>query len=43
MSGMSREEIGDWFASHFPNAEKLLRLESVDPGRARLRLKAGKF
>ncbi|KPK61542.1 MAG: hypothetical protein AMJ59_00525 [Gammaproteobacteria bacterium SG8_31] len=42
MSGMSHEEIGDWFANHFPNAGKRLHLESVGPGRARLRLKAGR-
>ena len=41
MTGMTQEQIADWFASHFPNSRKILRLEAVEPGRARLRLKVG--
>lgn len=38
MAGMTREQIEAWFAGHFPGFEKRFRLESVEPGRARLRL-----
>ena len=38
MAGMTLQQIEAWFAGHFPGFEKRFRLESVEPGRARLRL-----
>ncbi len=38
MAGMTLQQIEAWFAGHFPDFEKRFQLESVEPGRARLRL-----
>jgi uncharacterized protein (TIGR00369 family) len=35
--GMSADEIVDWFDAHFPSFRRVMRLESVEPGRARMR------
>lgn len=39
MAGMPQQDIEEWFASHFPGFHKRFRLETVAPGRARLRLR----
>jgi uncharacterized protein (TIGR00369 family) len=36
-AGMTREETDEWLRKHFPGYERTMRLESVDPGRARVR------
>ena len=41
MAGMPKQEIEEWFADHFPGFHKRFRLETVGPGRARLRLMVG--
>jgi uncharacterized protein (TIGR00369 family) len=41
MAGMPKQEIEEWFADHFPGFHKRFRLETVEPGRARLRLLVG--
>lgn len=38
MAGMPQQEIEEWFANHFPGFHKRFRLDTVGPGRARLRL-----
>jgi uncharacterized protein (TIGR00369 family) len=41
MSGMTHEQIEAWFEAHFPNYRKMMSLDSVRPGRARLRMRIG--
>jgi len=39
--GMPADEIVAWFAAHFPSFRKVMRLESVDAGQARMRWLVG--
>lgn len=39
MAGMSHDSVEAWFTDHFPDFGRLLRLESVEPRRARMRLR----
>ncbi len=41
MAGMSHQKIEAWFAGHFPDFGRLLRLEFAERGRARMRLRVG--
>ena len=40
-SGMPADDIVAWFEAHFPSFRKVMRLESVEPGRARMRWVVG--
>ena len=40
-TGMSADEIVAWFDAHFSSFHKVMRLESVEPGRARMRWLVG--
>ena len=41
MAGMTHTQIEAWFEAHFPNCQRLMKLDSAEPGRARLRLRVG--